>query len=121
LEEMQSHADDASATAVRQIAEILTQLITLSSGSIVVLVGFASGSDPQGPKWAVVTAMFGLAICILSGLYAKMVLYLWHVRDIRGKATDRVRQVADVTGGIAAFAFVVALIALAVYGSHVLA
>jgi len=58
---------------------------------------------------------------ILSGLYAKMDLYLWHVRDIRGKATDRVRQVADVTGGIAAFAFVVALIALAVYGSHVLA
>jgi hypothetical protein len=103
-------------TATGHIADVLTQIIGLSSATLAVVVTFRVQLT-GGPSWLLKVAFASFAICIGAALISKTVIYRAHALSAKPQ-DSRIKSDRRLGGGafwLASGAFGVALTALALY------
>jgi hypothetical protein len=98
------------------MAEVMTQLIGLSSATLALVVTF--NAQLHGPSWLAAVAFASFACCVGSGLIAKTLIYLSHVLSIQEDRRDdyeRARKQGVFAFWAAGVTFAVALTGLAAY------
>ena len=104
-------------TATGHIAEVLTQIIGLSSATLAVVVTFRVQLK-GGPPWLLQVAFASFAICIGAALISKTTIYRAHALSAKPEGDPRIKSDRRLGGGafwLASGAFSVALTALALY------
>jgi hypothetical protein len=104
-------------TATGHIADVLTQIIGLSSATLAVVVTFRVQLK-GGPSWLLKVAFASFAICIGAALISKTTIYRAHALSAKPEGDPRIKSDRRLGGGafwLASGAFSVALTALALY------
>jgi len=104
-------------TATGHIADVLTQIIGLSSATLAVAVTFRVQLQ-GGPSWLLKVAFASFAICIGAALISKTTIYRAHALSAKPEGDPRIKSDRRLGGGaywLASGAFGVALTAIALY------